>query len=220
MAKDTLIFYLSHYQILKNLSDEDFGKLYKSFFESQLGNEVELPENLIIPFGLVKNQMVLDNEKYEEKCCKNRENGKKGGRPKKTNKANGYFENPNDNDNKKENKKEKNLIEFMEENGFVLYPVDYELIHNWEDNELTRYAIKQSVLNKKFSTKYVDKIISSYSSKGITNVSDAIQSDENFTKTKNGNNPNWLDKEIKEEPLTESEEKELKGILKEFKWHR
>ena len=119
-------------------------------------------------------------------------------------------------ENKKE--KEKNLIEFMEDNGFTLYPVDYELVNLWEDNDLTRYAIKQAVLNKKFSTKYVDKILSAYKSKGITNISDAMRDDEEFSESKKHktDTPNWLDKEIKEEPLTEKEEQELKAVLQEF----
>ena len=77
-----------------------------------------------------------------------------------------------------------NIIDYMENNGFNLHPIDYEIISNWKDNELTRYAIKQAVLNQKFSTKYVDRILSSYKSKGITSISLAMKDDEDFKKSK------------------------------------
>lgn len=38
---------------------------------------------LKMAFGFIYNQIKRDRKKYEEQCQKNRENGKKGGRPKK-----------------------------------------------------------------------------------------------------------------------------------------
>ncbi len=109
--------------------------------------------------------------------------------------------NDNVNNNLNYNILNNNIIEFMEENGFVLYPVDLEIIQNWEDNELTRYAIKQTVLNKVFSTKYVDRILSTFKSNGITTVSQAIKFDEEFSKTKNVSNTYKTNSQKSEEAL-------------------
>ncbi len=81
--KNSIVFYLSQYESIKTLSDEQLGKVYRALFETKLGNEIELEKELIPIYMLLKNQMVLDNQKYIEKCEKNRRNGQLGGRPRK-----------------------------------------------------------------------------------------------------------------------------------------
>lgn len=71
-----------------------------------------------------------------------------------------------------------NLYDYLQENGFVLAPIHYEVISNWEDNELTRYAIKQAVLNNKYNIKYIDKILYSYKKDNITTVQQVIEREE------------------------------------------
>lgn len=77
-----------------------------------------------------------------------------------------------------------NLYDFLEENGFVLSPIHYEVIQTWEDSDLTRYAIKQAVLNNKFNIKYIDKILYSYKKNNITTVQQAIEREEEFNTKK------------------------------------
>lgn len=71
-----------------------------------------------------------------------------------------------------------NLYDYLQENGFVLSPIHYEVISNWEDNELTRYAIKQAVLNNKYNIKYIDKILYSYKKNNITTIQQVIEREE------------------------------------------
>lgn len=71
-----------------------------------------------------------------------------------------------------------NLYDYLQENGFVLTPIHYEVISNWEDNELTRYAIKQAVLNNKYNIKYIDKILYSYKKDNITTIQQVIEREE------------------------------------------
>lgn len=71
-----------------------------------------------------------------------------------------------------------NLYDYLQENGFVLSPIHYEVISNWEDNELTRYAIKQAVLNNKYNIKYIDKILYSYKKDNITTIQQVIEREE------------------------------------------
>ena len=63
---------------------------------------------------------------------------------------------------------EKNIFTFIEENfGRTLSPIENEEISTWNDNELTRYAIKQAVLNGKYNIKYISKILYEYEKQHI-----------------------------------------------------
>lgn len=78
-----------------------------------------------------------------------------------------------------------NIFEFIEENfGRTLSSIEYEEISTWDDNELTRYAIKQSVLNGKYNIKYISRILFNYKKNNITTVQQAQQEEENFRKEK------------------------------------
>ena len=105
MAKrDTTIFYQNQIDICKKyLNAEQFGRLMFALFEFGQGEDPEVGDDIALAFAFMSLQQKLDREKYEEKCRKNRENGKKGGRPPKPKKANGFSENPNDNDNDNDN---------------------------------------------------------------------------------------------------------------------
>ena len=229
MSVKSFTIYKEFNDLIKLLKDEDKESrvvyaIWKYMFEDKyiiLDNEQQaIFDNLKRPLDKIKTKSKNKLNKIKIKSKLNqKENEKESHQDVNVNVNDNVCVNNNlleEKENKKE--KEKNLIEFMEDNGFTLYPVDYELISLWEDTDLTRYAIKQSVLNKKFSTKYVDKILATYKSKGITSVSEAIEDDENFNESKKHklDTPNWLDKEIKEEPLTEKEEQELKAVLQVF----
>lgn len=75
---------------------------------------------------------------------------------------------------------EENIYDFLQENGFMLAPIHYEIVSQWEDNDLTRYAIKKAVLNNKYNINYIDKILSSYKRNNITTMQQAIEDDEEF----------------------------------------
>ena len=118
--KDTTIFYQRQIAICKkHFTPEQFGRLMFALFEFDEGTDPEVEEDIQMAFEFMALQKQIDREKYEEKCRKNRENGKLGGRPKKgeekPKKANGLSENPektvgflknhNENDNDNENDK-------------------------------------------------------------------------------------------------------------------
>ena len=77
---------------------------------------------------------------------------------------------------------ENSLFDFLQENGFQLTPIQIEVVQQWEDNELTRYAIKKAVLNNIYKINYIDKILYSYKVNNITTVQQAIESDEEYNK--------------------------------------
>ena len=80
--KDSLIFYITQYEAIKELTNEQLGRLFRAIFEKQLGNEVVLDNDIKIAFNFINNQLVVDNKKYEEKVAKLTANAKKGGAPK------------------------------------------------------------------------------------------------------------------------------------------
>ena len=116
-----------------------------------------------------------------------------------------------------------NLFDFIESNfKRTLNSVEYEVINDWKDNELTRYAIKQAILNQVFNIKYIDTILKNYELKGITTIEQAEKDNEKFKENKKNNAgfkrtaPEWAGKEVKEEYLTDEElaklEEKLKGV--------
>ena len=74
------------------------------------------------------------------------------------------------------------IYDFLQENGFTLTPIQLEIVSEWKDDELTRYAIKQAVLNNKYNINYIDKILYSYKRDNITTVQQAKEREEDFNK--------------------------------------
>ena len=120
-----------------------------------------------------------------------------------------------------------NLFTFIEENfGRTLSPIEYEEINTWEDNELTRFAIKKAVLNGVYNIKYISTTLFNWKKKNITTVQQA-QKDEEDYKNRNRKSisewnaihetPEWLEKEQNETPPSEEDRKELENLLKDFK---
>lgn len=77
------------------------------------------------------------------------------------------------------------LFTYLEKTfGRPLGSAEYELASKWEDNELTRYAIKQAELARVFNVKYIDKIIYSYKKDNITTIADAEKRNEEYQENK------------------------------------
>ena len=98
--KDGFIIYKSFYAPIQNLSDELLGKLFRAIFEYQInGTYKELPPDIMMAFNFFKSRFDIDTNKYEEIINRNKENGKKGGRPNKKDKENidEFLENENPN---------------------------------------------------------------------------------------------------------------------------
>ena len=98
------------------LSDAEAGRLIKAVLHYANGQEVPLPGQERLIFAMLKTQIDRDAASYQRYCDKQRENGSKGGRPKKPTETQ---ENPNnpvvfaetqesqDKDKDKEEEKEK-----------------------------------------------------------------------------------------------------------------
>jgi len=88
---------------------------------------------------------------------------------------------------------DENLFEYVERLfRRTLNPAEYEVINTWENSELTRYAVKDAVLNNACSVKYIERILERYKQNNFQSVRDVLE-----------------DKKLKEEKELTEEEKEI-----------
>ena len=113
MAQNTLI-YPSHYEMMEELTDTQAGLLIKTIGRYQKGEDISISDDLVRGMWLaMKHDFDVQKEKYESVVQRNRENGKKGGRPKNPKNPSGLLKtqtNPNnlkDKDKDKDKDKEK-----------------------------------------------------------------------------------------------------------------
>lgn len=87
MARAEKRSFVLHYDLEQQtslLSDEQLGKLLRAIFSYEIRGECpdfEGDQMLLMCFQFVKTALEINREKYIERCEKNAENGKKGGRP-------------------------------------------------------------------------------------------------------------------------------------------
>ena len=92
MTRTYFQVYLSYEEPLKSLSYEQIGKIFMAMFQYEKTKEKpELDAVSDMAFCFIRSQMERDQQAYEEKCELGRQNGIKGGRPRKTQ---GFLENP------------------------------------------------------------------------------------------------------------------------------
>lgn len=81
--------YLDYEEQFNIMTDEQIGQLMRAIIKYEKTGEVpNLDGMLKMAFSFIKTQLDRDREKYEARCEKNRENAKKGGRPRKNQKDN------------------------------------------------------------------------------------------------------------------------------------
>ena len=126
----------------------------------------------------------------------------------------GYLENDEDNNN--------NIYDFLQkELGRTLSSTEIEKVKEWEDNELTRYAVKVAILNGAYTINYIDTIIYNWQKLGIKSVSQAQEEtkrhrDKKINK-KTDYTPEWFDVDVKKEEVETNENNEMEKLLKDFK---
>lgn len=97
MAKDkkSFLLYCDLIHTVEKLSNEDAGEMFKHILRYVNDLNPETDNQLIdVLFEQIKQQLKRDLKKYENICERNKQNGKKGGRPKKPKKPSGLIGNP------------------------------------------------------------------------------------------------------------------------------
>ena len=91
--KNSFIIYHSYMEIFEDLTDEQLGKLFRAFFNYEINRiEPNFTGEMKIAFKVIKKDLDINLEKYENICERNRLNGLKGGRPRN---PSGFNNNPN-----------------------------------------------------------------------------------------------------------------------------
>ena len=132
MEKNSFILYTNYFEILKDLSDSDLGIMFRAILSYQTNGEYNIPKHLELAFKFIKNQLDIDEVKYNDFIEKQRQNGKLGGRP-KTQKTQAFSKKPkkpkkpkltqkslNDNDNVNDNVNDNENVN--ENNNTALQP--------------------------------------------------------------------------------------------------
>lgn len=90
--KESFLIYTSFYKPISILSDKQLGRLFRAIFRYQLGEVVDVEEDIRMAFEFFKNQFEIDESKYQSKIKRDVENGHKGGNPNfKKGKTNPYY---------------------------------------------------------------------------------------------------------------------------------
>jgi hypothetical protein len=125
--KKSFILHVDSLSVLDELSNEQAGILFKAIKDYQNGLIPELDFGLRMAFLPFENQFKRDAESYDKTCLRNKENGSKGGRPKKpteTQKTQVVISKPkkadSDNDSDSENNKITLRQPKLDINGFVI----------------------------------------------------------------------------------------------------
>ena len=149
--KDSLIFYITQYEAVKELNNEQLGRLFRALFETQIQNnskqlknnskEVVLEDDIKIAFNFINNQLVVDNKKYQDKVEKLRINAKKGGAPKGNQNAKKQPKQPNnqiecDNDNDNDNVNVNDNVVVKENDKKKVHFADFVSMTNAEYEKL------------------------------------------------------------------------------------
>lgn len=81
-TKNTVI-YASHFELIENLTNEQAGELFKIIGRFVNDEEINIQDPTVNGIWMViKQNFITQLENYNKVCQKNKENGKKGGRPK------------------------------------------------------------------------------------------------------------------------------------------
>lgn len=234
--KKAFLMYYEYEEQLKDLSDEELGKLVRAMFKfEKLGFEDENLSPLAnMAFGFIKRNLIRDRESYDKRSETSKINGKKGGRPKneKPKKPNSEtYSKPNnltkpdkdkEKDKVKDNEKDKDKvvvdsISYCEEQfSRTLSPVEYQLVSNWREwftDDIINYALDKTIKNGARALSYTEKIINSWHDKGFKTLRECELED----KPKNIREPMpEAYKDVKSIRASDDEVKKLEEALSEI----
>ncbi len=170
VKRASFLMYTDQLAILEELSDEQAGKLFKAIHEFFLCDNEEssatmflyLSDPLVkLAFVSLKTSFIRDNESYIRRVEANRENGKKGGRPRKARadevlqkpKTQSVFQKPNKTQQKPKNLDNDNDNDIIKKNNITRL-ASFELFgenayRSWKESILRKCRIEESEFKKR-----------------------------------------------------------------------
>lgn len=224
---NSFTFYKNYYDLLDNLPTED-KRLMLEVIVDYIFRDVE-------PIGLVKmNLAIWNNIKMPlETTKKNILNGKKGGRPRQEENPNpnpndNPTNNPNENPNPNPKTKQNNISTFLflisnfnylQDKGLLREKIEEWLKYKWERKEHYKETGFKSLLAK------IEKATNLYGVENIVNLIDECMANnykgiifEKLDKqcktiARKEELPEWFNKDLKNQKMTEEDKKEMDEIL-------
>ena len=173
-----------------------------------LNNNIFNPKQISIDLGITLNEVMENMETLSSKGIIKLESKKTGNIRNENINLEGLYDKLTFNILNTEDKQEnnKNIYDtFEKEFGRTISPMEYEIIGAWLENgtseEIITLALKEATYNGVSNLRYIDKIISEWTKKGIKTKEDVEKSRMNFkqkkeTKEKNDIlNYDWLNEE-------------------------
>jgi 5-hydroxyisourate hydrolase-like protein (transthyretin family) len=219
MDKQSFILYSKQKAVFNALENDKAGELIKSIFEYVETKEIPKLNPLVeIAFIPIKTQLDDDSKKYEETCKKNRENAEMRWNKNNATAYDGKNGNANDADNDNEydiktiiNNYFNNKEKVLKENFMEFLKIRKKL--KAKDTPRAIQLLLNDLEGKTFleAMMIIDKSIKN-SWKGLFPLSERDKQD-----FKRSPIPNWFNKEIVSEKLTDLEKQEFEELLKDFK---
>ena len=173
----SFMFYTSWSSQLEVLSDKELRRFIENLICFHRGTEVNLkskPDKLV--WNGVLPALILNDKKYQETVERNRENGKKGGRPKKeaaeTEKPNGFIENLYKTDGFKEKPKKPDNSKVEIDNSKV--EIDNS-IKTTGNRELNTENCKDVIVETEEVNEYQQQVFDNWKNSRIKKLKDIIQ---------------------------------------------
>lgn len=127
IKKPSFLVYYDNEVIILRLRDDEAGRLFKSLFpygRDEIKPDFDKSPALAMAFDILSMAIDRDKEKYQNTCEQNRENGRKGGRPKKnrtdkaeTEKTERLFLKPKKADKDKDKDKDRDMDKDMDKDS-------------------------------------------------------------------------------------------------------
>ena len=173
----SFMFYTSWSSQLDVLSDKELRRFIENLISFHRGTEVNLkskPDKLV--WNGVLPALILNDKKYQETVERNRENGKKGGRPKKeaaeTEKPNGFIENLYKTDGFKEKPKKPDNSKVEIDNS--KREIDNS-IKTTGNRELNTENCKDVIVETEEVNEYQQQVFDNWKNSRIKKLKDIIQ---------------------------------------------
>lgn len=134
MKKESFLIYKEWYPIIKSLSDESLGKIFRAVFQYQIDGKVsDLEESTpeFMAFQFFRNQFDRDLQKYEDRCRKNSDNIRKRWNSNDTNEFERIESNTNNTDKEKDKEREKEKEDDKEKEDELIFPFSDDFRKIW-----------------------------------------------------------------------------------------
>lgn len=214
--KDSFILYNSFYEPIKELKNEQLGKLLRAIFDYTINGEITQDNDILIAFMFIKNQIDIDTRKWEDTKEKRKYAGMLGGIQKAINNKQELSSKSKQNLDMLNNAKQSQANQAVNVNENDNVNVNDKYIY-YEDKKLNDIFKEFLQVRKKLKAVNSDRAIKMLINK-LSNYDDDTKykmieqsivhswKDIYELKEQKKDVPNWFDKEIEKSKGLETEE--------------